>query len=252
MYSTNVTDSQWEVISFFFNVQRKRKYPLREIVNGIFYLTRTGVHWRLLPNDLPPYGIVHYYFRKWIKAGLWEQINQALVRKERVSNNREPSPSVGIVDSQSIKNRERGLLDKGFDGNKKIKGRKRHIVVDTLGLVLAVFVGAANEHDSKPAQTLLRKLSMIGWERLQTIIGDGAYEHLGDWLKEHLLWDLLVFKRSDTGKSVFQVLPQRWKVERTISWLMWYRRLSLDYEAYPETSETFVLLANIHRILKKI
>lgn len=131
----------------------------------------------------------------------------------------------------------------------KINGRKRHIVVDTLGLVLAVFVGAANEHDSKPAQTLLRKLSMIGWERLQTIIGDGAYEHLGDWLKENLLWDHLVFKRSDTGKTVFQVLPQRWKVERTISWLMWYRLLSLDYEVYSATSETFVLLANIHRIL---
>lgn len=252
MYPTNVTDSQWEVISSFFDAQRKRKYSLREIVNAIFYLTRSGVQWRMLPKDFPPYGIVNYYFRVWQGKGLWEQINQHLVCLKRLQQGREASPSVSIVDSQSVKNRERGLPDKGFDGNKKVKGRKRHFAVDTLGLVLAVVVGMANEHDSKAAQNLLLKLAAAGFKRIKIIIGDGAYQYLAEWISIHLNWALHIFKRSDTACPGFKVLPQRWKVERTISWLMWFRRLSLDYEAYPETSETFVLLANVQMILRKM
>jgi transposase len=251
MYPTNITDSQWEVISSLFDTQRKRKYSLQEIINAIFYLTRSGVQWRMLPKDFPPYGIVYYYFRSWQISGLWERINRHVVEQERIKQDRPASPSVGIIDSQSIKNRERGLGDKGFDGHKKIKGRKRHLIIDSLGLVLAVMVGPANNHDACAAKILLQKLALVGFERMKIIIGDGAYEHLAEWLKENLKWVLQIFKRSDTAKTPFEVLPQRWKVERTISWLMWSRRLSLDYEADTRTSETFVLIANIYLILRK-
>lgn len=252
MYPTNITDSQWEVIVSFFDVQRKRKYPLRNIVNAIFYLTRSGVQWRMLPKDLPPYGIVHYYFRKWQRSGLWERINRHLVRRFRRMKKRKPSPSVGIIDSQSVKNRERGLPDKGFDGNKKVNGRKRHIVIDSLGLILAVLVGPANEFDGKAAKALLKRLYKCRFKRMKIIIGDGAYRFLGEHLLENFKWILQIVKLDEALKGTFRVLPQRWKAERTISWVMWFRRLSLDYEAYPHTSETFVLLANIQIILKKL
>ncbi len=206
----------------------------------------------MLPKDLPPYGIVNYYFRQWQQSGLWKKINLFLVRNWRQKKKRKPSPSVGIIDSQSVKNREWGLPDKGFDGNKKINGRKRHLVIDSLGHILTVLVGPANEHDSKAGKILLKRLYNCRFRRMETIIGDGAYKYLGEYLSHYFKWILQIIKLDDFFKGTFKVLPQRWKVERTISWTMWFRRLSFDYEAYPQTSETFVLLANIQIILKKL
>ncbi|MDX2067861.1 MAG: IS5 family transposase [Haliscomenobacter sp.] len=191
---------------------------------------------------------MYYYFRSWQISGLWKRINRHVVEQERIKQDRFASPSVAIIDSQSIKNRERGL---GVDSHKKIQGRKRHLVIDSLRLALAVMVSPANNHDACAAKMLLQKLALVGFKRMKIIIGDGAYEHLAEWLLEKLKWVLQVFKRSDTAKTPFEVLPQRWKVEMTISWLMWSRRLPLDYEADTKTSETFILIANIQFILRK-
>ena len=169
-----------------------------------------------------------------------------LYRKEQ---NRKPSPSSAIVDSQSVKNSEWGLLDKGFDGHKKIQGRKRHIAVDTLGLVLAVLVTPANMHDSKAALNLLVILKNQGYRRMKTIICDQAYKGLHDMLQTTFNWILqITFGAIGQG---FQVLPQRWKVERTIAWLHWSRRLAKDYEANTSSSQAFVYLANINYIIRK-
>ena len=139
MYPTDLTDSQWEVMKLLLNDTRKRKYPLRDILNALFYLNRTGCQWPMLPKDFPPFQLCFYYYRKWTVTGLWLKINTLLNRMVRKKKRRKPSPSVGIIDSQSIKNSERGVVDKGFDGNKRIKGRKPHLVADTLGLILITF-----------------------------------------------------------------------------------------------------------------
>ena len=250
-YSTDLTDSQWEVISIFFDNQRKRKYNLRDIINGILYQTRTGVQWRLLPKDFPPYGTVSYYYHKWCKQNLWHAINRKLIIEERKSRGRYASPSVGIVDSQTVKHSLWGAGEKGFDGNKKIKGRKRHIIIDTLGLILAVVVTVANRHDSKGGKSLLKRVAKAGYGRLRIIVADGAYPSIGKWLLEFYGWILQISTISEKGRG-FQPVPQRWKVERTISWLNWNRRLIVDYERSIQSSENRVLIANIAYLLKKI
>jgi len=143
MYPTELTDSQWEVIQLYLPVQRKRKYSLRAVVEAKLYVLKTGCQWRMLPVDFPPYQLIYYYFRSWTVSGLWQELNQQLNRLYRLGQGRFSSPSVAIVDSQTVKNSERGLNDTGFDGHKRIKGRKRHLAVDTLGLVLAVSLTAA-------------------------------------------------------------------------------------------------------------
>ena len=175
MYPTDLTDSQWEVIEEILNDQRKRKYALRSIINAILYLNRSGCQWRMLPKDYPPYGSCFYYYRKWTRDGTWVRINTSLNRKVRKRAGRKPSPSVGVIDSQSVKNSERGVIDKGFDGYKKIQGRKRHIVIDTLGLILAAVVHPANIHDSKKALAVSERLKKMRYRRLKIILADQAY-----------------------------------------------------------------------------
>jgi putative transposase len=252
MYSTELTDSQWEVIQLYLPVQRKRKYSLRAIVNATLYILKTGCQWRMLPVNFPPYQLVYYYFRSWTVSGLWQELNQQLNRLYRVRQGRESSPSVAIVDSQTVKNSERGLNDTGFDGHKRIKGRKRHLAVDTLGLVLAVSLTAANLHDSKAAFGLFENLASQQYERLEKVLADSAYRgNLQKWSSQQLGWQLEIATAVKGYQKGFEITPQRWKVERTISWLQWSRRLAKDYEANTESAATFVLLSNINRIRLK-
>jgi putative transposase len=250
MYSTNLTNSQWQVIENILNDKRKRKYDLRNVVNAILYLLKTGCQWRMLPGDFPPYRTVFYYFRRWITKGIWKKLNHALNMLFRQQSGREASPSVGIMDSQSIKNSERGVCDKGYDGNKKINGRKRHIIVDTLGLLLGVKVHAANIHDSKGAFELVDEFDGQTYARMRKIIADKAYRgELVDYCEAKNI-ELEIAPGLKGAKASFEVIPQRWKVERSISWFQWDRRLSRDFEAETSSSEAFAFIFNIKRIIR--
>ena len=249
MYPTDLTDSAWQVIEEILADKRKRKYSLRTIFNALLYVTKTGCQWRQMPNDLPPWSLCYYYFWKWRNNGTWERLNKSLVERRRQKAKREASSSVGVIDSQSVKCSEWGVVPKGFDGNKKVNGRKRHIVVDTLGLVLVVVVHAANQHDSPAARVVLTSLARQGYERLSKILADSAYgKELACWVKKSLGYILEVVKVS--ALAGFQVVPMRWKVERTFAWMNWSRRLSKDYECGVNTHESFVYLSNINRMLK--
>lgn len=250
MYSSDMTDSQWQFIAKILDNQRKRKYSFRLILNGLFYLNRTGCQWRSLPKTYPPFSICFYYYQLWQRNGLWVKINQCLVEAYRCRQGKDRSPSVGIIDSQSVKNSEWGVPDKGFDGYKRIKGRKRHIVVDTLGCLLVVIVTAANLSDSKVAPTVCKRLQAMGYERLATILADGGYR--GKWQKWLLKcwgWVVKIILRKDT--NTFQILPKRWIVERTFAWLQWNRRLSRDFECETNSAEAQIYIAHIYRLLRK-
>ncbi len=250
MYPTNLTSSQYEVIKGILNDQRKRKYELSSIINAILYISKGGIQWRLLPKDFPSWQLVYYYFRKWLLCGVWNKLQTALREKVREKHNKKACPSLGIIDSQSVKNSERGIPDKGFDGNKKINGRKRHIVVDTLGLLLCIVVTEANIHDSIAAETIFKRMKGK-FPRLKKILADGGYagERLFNLARSSLKILFEVVTRSD--EAGFKVIPKRWVVERSIAWFNWHRRLSKDYEANMCSSEAWVQIASISMMIKK-
>lgn len=251
MYPTDLTDSRWEVIKSLIDDQRKRKYSLRSVLNGIFYINRSGCQWRMLPKEYPPFAVCFYYYRKWARDGTWQRLNATLVSYFRETQQRNASPSLGIIDSQSVKNSERGVLDKGFDGNKRIQGRKRHLVTDTQGNILTVVVHPANWHDSKGAYSVFQQLNNLSFNRIKTILADKAYQgKLVTWVKNTFSWKLEIIETKKI-KTDFNVVPKRWVVERTISWLMWSRRLSKDYECELNSSESQVYIANLYRCLLK-
>jgi len=248
-YLTDLTNGQWECIKKILNNKRKRSISLRKIWNAILYVVRTGCQWRMLPREYGKWNNVYYYFRKWKKDGTLLLVQAILRELVREDCGREACPSLGIIDSQSIKNSEWGIPDKGFDGNKKIKGRKRHLVVDALGLLMCVVVTAANVHDSVAAELVIKR--MVGrFPRLKKILADGGYtgERLSGLVKTQLGVELEVVTRSDEAK--FKVIPKRWVVERSIAWLSWYRRLSRDFEANMDSSEAWVMLASIAMMIK--
>ncbi|QHV99301.1 IS5 family transposase [Spirosoma endbachense] len=179
-------------------------------------MTKTGCQWRLLPNDLPPWPLCYYCFWNWRNQGNWQKLNKAVVERRRQKAGRDGSPSVGVIDSQSVKCSEWGVFPKGYDGPKKVNGRKRHIVVDTLGLVLVVVVHAANQHESPAARVVLTRLAEREYERMSKILADSAYgKKLASWLKKSFGLLLEVVKVSEL--SAFHVVPMSWKVERTFS-----------------------------------
>lgn len=250
-YPTDINDSQWKFIKDVLNTQRKRKHSLRDIFNAILYLLKTGCQWRMLPRDFPKWELVYYYFTCWKNNGVIEQIHELLRDIVRKRAGRNESPSLALIDSQSIKTTRLGGQDRGVDGGKKIKGRKRHIITDSTGLLLAVVVHAANLHDSKAAIDVI-KLLMGRFKRLVKILADGGYRGgLIEKTKTSFGWILKVVLRTDQSTN-FSVIPKRWVVERTFSWFESYRRLSKDFEYRTDTSETMIQLAMIKLMLNRI
>ncbi|MDR2407844.1 MAG: IS5 family transposase, partial [Bacteroidales bacterium] len=224
-YPTDLTDQQWQVIEKIVDGQaRKRKHSLRSILDAIFYVVKTGCQWRMLPSDYAPRNTVYYYYRKWKFTGLIEELHEMLRSFIRKKAGRNESPSLGLIDSRSVKTSRNGGLERGIDGGKKTKGRKQHIITDTMGLVLTVVIHAANVHDSKAALGVIRTLKGR-FPRLCKIIADGGYQgELAGLVKNAFGWILEVVLRPKETKK-FVVLPKRWIVERTFSWFEGYRRL---------------------------
>jgi len=250
-YSTDLTDSQYDTILGILEDNRKRKHSLREIFDGIFYMLKTGCQWRMIPDGFPKWELIYYYFSKWKNNGTIEMIHETLRDITRKNAGKEISPSVGLIDSQSVKTTRSGGLCRGVDGGKKTKGRKRHIVTDTMGLLLAVVVHAANEHDSKAAPRVIDQLRGR-FRRMIKIIADGGYRgELINKTKRMFGWILEIVLRSDSTQG-FQVLPKRWIVERTFSWFESYRRLGKDYEYNTDTSEAMIQLSMIKLMLNRI
>lgn len=251
-YPTNLTEKQWQVINKIVEPQeRSRKTSLREIINAIFYLIKSGCQWRMLPTDFAPWQTVYYYFRKWKLEGVWEELLDILHKLARKSIGKQESSSMGIIDSRSVKTSHHVDTNRGIDGNKKIKGRKEHVVVDTLELPMAIKVHEANIHDSKGAVPTMENL-VYKFPRLSKILADGGYRgDLSKWTKDKFGWELEVVLRPKESPKDFNVIPKRWIVERTFSWLENYRRLIIDYELLTETAEAMIEIAFIKIVLNR-
>lgn len=251
IYPTNLTNRQYETILAIIGDTRKRKRSLKAIFDAIFYLLKTGCQWRMLPSDFPPSGTVYYYFSKWSHDGTLEEIHEVLRNKLRKQRGRKTSPRVGIFDSQSVKTTRVGGECRGYDGGKKIKGRKRHIITDTQGFLLAVKVHSAQEHDSKAGWLVIESMEHR-FGRMKKIYADGGYRgELSDNVKERFEWQMDITLRTDKAID-FRPLPKRWIVERTFSWLENFRRLAKDYEYSVCRSENMIYLAFIALMIKKL
>jgi putative transposase len=255
-YPTDLSDAQWSCLLSYLPTPkaqgRPRIHSLRDVLDAIFYVLKSGCHWRLLPHDFPPWPTVYYHFRKLRLSGAWGLIYRARRSAERNRAGKNADASAAIMDSQSVKTTEEGARSNGYDAYKNVKGRKRHLLVDTLGLPLSVYVTSADVQDRVGARCILAGLKPFV-PRLKKIWADGAYagEKLAGWLEEQGGWELQIVER-DRGVKGFEVLPRRWIVERTFSWLIRNRRLSKDYERLVQTSETFIKVAMIRLMLRRL
>lgn len=254
-YPSDLSDAEWNVIRHVFSKRTKRGRPQtvgrRELLNAMFYVVRSGCQWRMLPKDFPKWQTVASQFYRWRNSGLWERIHHRLHQRVREQAGKSKRPTAGIIDSQSVKTTEQGG-PRGYDGGKKINGRKRHIVVDTLGMLIAVLIQPASRQDYDGAEPLLGQVKKR-FPRLKVIYGDSAYgkTHLPIWAFVAYRFVINVVKRI-SGTVRFHVLPKRWIVERTFGWLGRSRRLSKDYEVTLESSKAMIYIAMIKLMLRRL